>query len=632
MVRKSFKYQLTFVSLLAVPSTVLLLLSALFEEGIESSATAPHVAHVTDEVRSVGSTVGSGIPVRSLEQDELSGRSLHEEETADADESKDPEEEGEDEEGKEKSEDGKEHGEEEGKDKGEEKKPKKEFNKVDLAISCMLLGFVTFIMGLFSVVNVEDEDMRLYAWQVISATISIFIAVLMFSSLNSILHVVLLKGCPKAIHAVGDGGQMMMSYLMLQVSVAYISGGLEKTPFKAPRAAGDPSIEEQKAHRELHMKCVATLLAHTTGFASINFGGAMQHGEFFEKNPWATFLVVPGMYFGQLTLQTTVLIIRNKVMEYNKVTRPEGGTEMQPLENGGAGTQESEEELGAEYAADKWEDEVFESENDIAGLQVSFLTVQACRFNITGVLPNNLGVEMEEFIHPWWCSAKLFGLSFLFVVFTMIFVLILENPPLNAAGKKLSFIMTIVQKMVLVMVNATSMAFAWCQLYIFKWEIIKWFPQLHSPNTLTCAVLLAMSITCVAFTAIFALDKIADSPITGEAADHVIFSIINALGILVGFSWEQSFDDAVECVAALTPNPIAGEMVLAIMVVIVVIEPWRRYILKTVIILEEEREKHEEEEKEKDDEDKQEEEEEEEGSEYSSSIDDGEESPAPMKQ
>merc|ERR1712224_963220 len=76
----------------------------------------------------------------------------------------------------------------------------------------------------------------------------------------------------------------------------------------------------------------------------------------------------------------------------------------------------------------------------------------------------------------------------------------------------------------------------------------------------------------------------------GHATDDAIFSIMGGLGILVGFSWEQSFDGGVEVIAALTPNPLLTEIVLALVVTIVVMPAWQRFILKTVLMLALERE------------------------------------------
>merc|ERR1719197_1453482 len=113
----------------------------------------------------------------------------------------------------------------------------------------------------------------------------------------------------------------MMYYMMLQLSVAITSGGLFDKPFDTQLKDGKGDrvpIKKQKADRERIMKACATLLSHTTGFAAINFGGAMQHGTFFHIHPLCTFLVVPGQYVLQLILQSTVLFIRGKVVEHQK--------------------------------------------------------------------------------------------------------------------------------------------------------------------------------------------------------------------------------------------------------------------------------------------------------------------------
>merc|ERR1712048_129827 len=54
-----------------------------------------------------------------------------------------------------------------------------------------------------------------------------------------------------------------------------------------------------------------------------------------------------------------------------------------------------------EMLVEQYDEEVNESMNDVAALCISFLTVQACRFNISGVLPSTLGVEWgpEKYTH-----------------------------------------------------------------------------------------------------------------------------------------------------------------------------------------------------------------------------------------
>merc|ERR1719510_1736485 len=70
----------------------------------------------------------------------------------------------------------------------------------------------------------------------------------------------------------------------------------------------------------------------------------------------------------------------------------------------------------------KWEVTVVEAMNDVAALNVSFLTVQACRFNITGVLPNNMGIEEEHWLHDITASVLLFMVAVFFAASTIAMV------------------------------------------------------------------------------------------------------------------------------------------------------------------------------------------------------------------
>merc|ERR1712217_539496 len=84
---------------------------------------------------------------------------------------------------------------------------------------------------------------------------------------------------------------------------------------------------------------------------------------------------------------------------------------------------------------------------------------------------------------------------------------------------------------------------------------------------------------------IFLLDMITDMDATGELADKAIASIISSIGILVGFSWERSFDESVHVIAELTSHngpwsPTLTKLGLAITIAFGIIPAWRRHILK----------------------------------------------------
>merc|ERR1712187_327299 len=97
-------------------------------------------------------------------------------------------------------------------------------------------------------------------------------------------------------------------------------------------------------------------------------------------------------------------------------------------------------------------------------------------------------------------------------------------------------------------------------------------------------ILIALVLSAASFCVIFVLDVIEDSR-PGDSMSKVIQNIINALSILIGFTWEGCFDGGVEAVASVTENPVMVKLCMTIMVVIVIVPAWRRYILVKVMHL-----------------------------------------------
>lgn len=419
-----------------------------------------------------------------------------------------------------------------------------ETEKVDLAVAVMLLGSVAVVMSLFYLVNHQDDDMRQYSWSVISSTIAIFTAVLMFEAINGIINKLM------EIHGLHIGTSLVvMRYLMvfvwfvfLQVVLAHIAHFNE---IQGGNPGDDPS-QKRKDNAEvlLQMKCWGTLLAHITGFAAVHAGGELQHLDCFSGSPSVALLPV-FVSFGLLSIFFCISdAIRHRFVSNERV--------------------------------DMWNEITEEAENDIAALGLSFLCGQVMRFQFGHNLPNVKGLEPHSVIHDSTYIYSLLGCSAGCAVLSVIILL--------ASGGI---------RRLLVCQQVAGFTFAWCMFYASKeaiaqgvWNMADQTGEPHlDKNSVCMRVILACLLSCFALLIIFVLDFFEDMDATGEAADKAIKNIINAIGILVGFSWEQAFEGGVEIIAETTRQrgpwyPIMTNFLLAITLAGGIIPAWRVYILK----------------------------------------------------
>jgi hypothetical protein len=129
-----------------------------------------------------------------------------------------------------------------------------------------------------------------------------------------------------------------------------------------------------------------------------------------------------------------------------------------------------------------------------------------------------------------------------------------------------------------VLQTTAAMAKAWCLLFASHWQLRRLITE-WDPNSMMERVLLALIVSAGAFALILVLDKIEDLDSTGENADRALVSVIGAMGILVGFSWEQTFGGAVSVLASLTRYPDTAQLCLAGAVALIVVPAWRAYII-----------------------------------------------------
>lgn len=86
--------------------------------------------------------------------------------------------------------------------------------------------------------------------------------------------------------------------------------------------------------------------------------------------------------------------------------------------------------------------------------------------------------------------------------------------------------------------NWCAMTFAWCLLTFCRWVCL---PLGITDETMN-RVVIALLVSAFAFAIMSLLDFLSDGDMTSEDVEKALREIILALAILVGFSWEQSFD------------------------------------------------------------------------------------------
>jgi len=466
------------------------------------------------------------------------------------------------------------------------------------------------VMTIFYMVNHRDEDMKMYSWEVVSCTVSIFLANLFFHALQSLVTL--------AAESLGEHEHSGPAHSTLQFGLFLICIGLlhvtivwySKHGFKNYNAwqleqTKNPSQQsKQKGHfflkeDEQGLICWATLVAHVCGFAAMHSGAILQmwmlnnvggHPEHEDINspegvgvPMAAVLTILPvlawvlMMFGLFWLSDVIRTKRYK---------------------GDCAQSEKFYEVYDEHAE--------ETENDVAALAVSFIIVQHIRCMVTGRLPGPEGEESEDMdtYTPAWILS---GFVILFVALRIGMIKLScfkaekhesdSDMDCRKYGKRWAIIIQMIM----------SMIFAWCILATGT-AAVSTFLQIHQladkgykPNGAAVLAVLAMIVSIVAFIVITILDKISDKlsdlqvddpsnddPNKESDSERAIRGIIKALGILVGFSWEQAFAGGVEAIVETEPIespwfPVILQFGLAITIGFGVVPAWRDYILRNLL-------------------------------------------------
>jgi len=95
-------------------------------------------------------------------------------------------------------------------------------------------------------------------------------------------------------------------------------------------------------------------------------------------------------------------------------------------------------------------------------------------------------------------------------------------------------------------------------------------------------MILAMLVSLVGFFGIWALDSFADADSASKAAKKASRKLIGAVGILIGFAWEQSFDGTMHSVTSVMSMGVWGQVAVTVGVLIVIVPAWVRFVIPMV--------------------------------------------------
>jgi len=477
----------------------------------------------------------------------------------------------------------------------------------NLSVAMTLLGSVSFMMGIFYLVNHPDSDMQLYSWEVVSCTVSIFVAILFFHGLLGVTHIVThdiehaYDLDPGFAHTVVHTTQAVILFasmhcLMCLMSTRAVEGtSPDAGDDRALRRSmsrlrgGDESaasalvanVEGIAIERRQDLVCGAVLSAHMASFAAIHAGGAMQH--------WILECSEPDRFRGPLLSLSALIFLLALFLVLFRASDL-----IRTCLFSGKGR-----------ILEVWDEIAEEAENEIASLALSFLIVQAVRYLISGYFPGPEGSEHDHLDHGILCCLLLFGASFAFVGMRIVLVAKTPDSPDEHEASLETGITLYLARWVFIAHSTIAMCFAWCLLYSTMWWVSRQLVQWDlvnigfGPNSAAVRSIVAILISIIAFLSMWMLDKCSDAR-AGDSAEKAMRGIIRSFGVLVGFSWEQAFAGGIEAVveASVLPGmsrwyPVFIQAGIALLLGLGVVPAWKMYILKTLLELRERQEKKE---------------------------------------
>lgn len=408
-----------------------------------------------------------------------------------------------------------------------------------LTAAGLLLGMVGFSIAILYLVNYHDKDIRDLTWQMISSTLSIFIAVHFFNAITG-PAIRYLGGIfdPCFIHF----AIFIILWFSFQMALYGVIGALP------------------------NMISLGTIGGHITGFACMATAKSLFQMPFFKQNAWSALLVVLIFIVGLSSISLLTDYLRREVS----------------LADDGELSEEEQ----------QWEEQCAETEDDVIAICMGFMFCYIVRFAILGEMPKEDLLTLKPTDRPSISNLQLWGFFGVCIgCMAMVGVMTFWDSKLRRVFKRLEVqtgwegLHEKLQRITRLVSNVFALSMAWCLLFWGDWVASK--RGMENYTDVLDYLILALCIGFCTICAVFVLDFFADTFGELEGDQRVVDpkalrAIITALGILVGLSWEDTFDACLEGLAefnAESSNRALLQAVMNMMLAGLAFPAWKLYIL-----------------------------------------------------
>lgn len=485
---------------------------------------------------------------------------------------------------------------------GVEREEKKEqLTAVTMTVSTLLFGFLIFDIVLLYLVNYPDAHVRSSIYNMISTTVSIFCAVLMNQAVRGFfLEQILPAPFPR-----GFGIKVHMREESLVGALLFL----------ATFATMNWLCWRWRHHmRSVHT--VEGIGSHLVAFAGVAFFGHLLHQA--ESSLFWMMAVIAFASVALLACRDAAARVRQYWVETEK---HETYLEMAAITESHDLSPRTTVSRIAHEKSHEWGHAIIEAEDEATSIILSFLVVQAFAQTEVGMMPPVEGPGSQAQMPQKW--NHIVNMLYLAGIFLSCLAAsaILGNVDHDNSGST-SFRERVVKCSRAFFANGMS----WCILWVCTWSINEahWFQDAHMNFVSTAFVLSALCVSIV-----IVLDKLADnlesrsaeskstsmarqiSPeaeldddeiekeertaqtylrnlLTNETGKGLsslhqsLRTVIHALGLVVGLSWEKAFDMAHEAIIEGSPledHRVIAKGAMALGTFVFVIPAWQRYLV-----------------------------------------------------